>query len=197
MWVSVKPSGSSWMPRTRPRTRSEMPAMDGGPYGADEPWHLDGQLVMTGSPCATEGWSVSLLDRRGVLGVIRRRNVFGTAAGRRPTGQQGQGVLRGRARLGGVGNHALAGIAGQRGGLERQVDVADDRVVDELHPGAVDPDVVRGPPDSEVVAAGGELPDQVGDSPLVWIAAGPGAQQAAGAVPTSAPLAEELVRLRS
>jgi hypothetical protein len=34
------------------------------------------------------------------------------------------------------------------GGLERQVEVADDRVVDELDAGAVDLDVGGGPPDT-------------------------------------------------
>src|ERR671911_2199107 len=41
-----------------------------------------------------------------------------------------------------------------------------------------------------------ELPDQVGDSPVVWIAAGLGAQQGDGVVRDSVPVAEELVRLR-
>ncbi len=36
---------------------------------------------------------------------------------------------------------ALAGIGGEREGFERQVEVADDRVVDELHAGGVNPDV--------------------------------------------------------
>jgi len=40
------------------------------------------------------------------------------------------------------------GSAGQWEGLERQVEVADDRVVDELDAGAVDPDVKGGPPDT-------------------------------------------------
>jgi hypothetical protein len=52
------------------------------------------------------------------------------------------------------------------------------------------------PPDSEVVAAGGELPDQVGESPVVRIAAGLGAQQGDAVVGDSVPVAEELARLR-
>jgi hypothetical protein len=40
------------------------------------------------------------------------------------------------------------GSAGQLEGLERQVEVADDRVVDELDAGAVDLDVGGGPPDT-------------------------------------------------
>jgi hypothetical protein len=40
------------------------------------------------------------------------------------------------------------GSAGQLEGLERQVEVADDRVVDELDAGAVDLDVRGGTPDT-------------------------------------------------
>ena len=54
---------------------------------------------------------------------------------------------------------ALARIGGDREGFEREIKVADDRVVDELDAGGVDPDVVGGPSDPELVAAGGQLPD--------------------------------------
>src|SRR6266851_7181528 len=76
-----------------------------------------------------------------------------------PAGQQAQGVLGGRPRLGGVGEEALTGIGSQRERLECQLKVPDDRVVDELHASGVDPDVVGGPPCPELVAAGGQLPD--------------------------------------
>src|SRR5207247_7838635 len=58
------------------------------------------------------------------------------------SGQQAQGVLGGRPRLGGVGQEALGRIGGQRERLECQLKVPDDRVVDELDAGGVDPDVV-------------------------------------------------------
>src|SRR5437016_5276769 len=77
-----------------------------------------------------------------------------------PAGQQAQGVLGGRRGLGGVGEEALAGIGGQRERLEGQLKVPDDRVVDEFHAGGVDPDVVGGPSGPELLAAGGQLPDQ-------------------------------------
>lgn len=48
--------------------------------------------------------------------------------------------------LGGVGEQALARSGGDREGLERELKVPDDRVVDELDAGGVDPDVVGGPP---------------------------------------------------
>src|SRR6266568_3577028 len=112
-----------------------------------------------------------------------------------PAGQQAQGVLGGRPGLGGVGEEALAGIGGQRERLACEVEVTDDRVVDEFHAGGVDPDVVGGPSGPELVAAGGQLPDQVRESPVVGIAAGLGAQQGDRVVGYLVPVAEELARV--
>jgi hypothetical protein len=67
--------------------------------------------------------------------------------------------VRGGIGLGGVGEQALAGFGGDREGFEREIKISDDRVVDELDAGGVDPDVVGGPPDPELVAACGQLPD--------------------------------------
>jgi hypothetical protein len=61
--------------------------------------------------------------------------------------------------LGGVGEQALTRIGGNREGFEREIKIPDDRVVDELDAGGVDPDVVGGPSDPELVAAGGQFPD--------------------------------------
>jgi hypothetical protein len=95
--------------------------------------------------------SVGSLDRLGLLGVV----------GRVPTGEQVQGVVRGRPGLGGVGEKALAGVGTQGKGLERQLEVSDYGMVEELDAVGVDPDVVGGPSDPELLAAGGQLPDQV------------------------------------
>jgi hypothetical protein len=46
-------------------------------------------------------------------------------------------------------------------GFEVQVQIADDRVVEVFDSGAVQADVVGGPPDPELVAAGAQLPDEV------------------------------------
>jgi len=113
-----------------------------------------------------------------------------------PAGQQAQGVLGGRPRLGGVGEEALTGIGGQRERLECQFKVPSDRVVDEFHAGGVDPDVVGGPSDPELVAAGGQLPDQVRQLPVVGFAAGLGAQQGDRVVGHFVPVAEEPARVR-
>src|SRR6266545_4433703 len=98
--------------------------------------------------------------------------------------------------LGGVGEEALAGIGGQREGLERQLEVPDDRVVEALHAGGVDPDVVGGPSATELLAAGGQLPDQIRQLPVVGVAAGLGAQQGDRVVGDLVPVAEELGRVR-
>jgi hypothetical protein len=78
----------------------------------------------------------------------------------------------GRSGFGGVGEQALAGVGGQGEGLEGQVEVADDGMVEELDAAGVDSDVVRGPALSELFAAGGQLPDQVREVPVVGVAAG-------------------------
>src|SRR4051794_40025834 len=85
--------------------------------------------------------------------AVRTRMAVVRGAGS-PAGQQAQGVLGGRPGLGGVGQEALTGIGGRRERLECQLKVPDDRVMDELHAGGVDPDVVGGPSDPELVAAG-------------------------------------------
>jgi hypothetical protein len=59
--------------------------------------------------------------------------------------RRGGGVLRGRPRLGGVGEEHLAGIGRPMGRSQGQAEVADDRVADELDAGALDLDVGRPP----------------------------------------------------
>jgi hypothetical protein len=104
--------------------------------------------------------------------------------------------VRGGTRLGGIGEQALARFGGDREGLERELKVPDDRVVNELDAGGVDPDIMRGPPDPELVAAGGQLPDQVRQSPVVGIPAGLGAQQGDRVAGDLVPVAEELGGVR-
>src|SRR5258708_13735645 len=52
------------------------------------------------------------------------------------------------------------------------------------------------PPCPEIIAAGGQLADQVRQLPVVGIAAGPGAQQGDRVVGYLVPVAEELGRMR-
>jgi hypothetical protein len=102
-----------------------------------------------------------------------RLRVSVEAAGSKPSVVAAQratrrgGVLRGRPRLGGVGEEHLAGIGHQWERLERQVEVADDQVADELDAGPVNLDVRRRPTGHESVASGGQLPDEVREAPVV------------------------------
>ena len=90
--------------------------------------------------------------------------------------------MGGRTGFSGVDQEALAGIGRSGEGLEGQVEVPDDGVVKELDAAAVDADVVRRPAAAELLATGGELPDQVREVPVVGVAAGFGAQQGDGVV---------------
>jgi hypothetical protein len=113
--------------------------------------------------------------RSGLLRVVGRRGLLRRRpCGRGPAGEHAQGVLRRRRLLRGVGEQALALLAGDREGLVREVEVADDRVVDELDAAGVDADVVGGPADPELVAARGQLPDQIRDSSVVGSPGAPG-----------------------
>jgi hypothetical protein len=57
--------------------------------------------------------------------------------------------------------------------LVAEVEVADDRMVNPLGAGAVEAHVVRGPAGAELVAGGRELPDEVRQAAVVWVATGP------------------------
>jgi hypothetical protein len=69
-------------------------------------------------------------------------------------------------------------------------------MVDQLDAGGVDLDVVGGPSSPELVAAGGQLTDQVGEAPVVGVAAGLGAQDGDRVVGGLVPVAEELGGVR-
>ena len=121
--------------------------------------------------------SVGLARRSTVICIARGGAQIAIVGRGGPTGQQVQGVVGGRVDCGGVDEQALGGVGGKRQGLEGQLEVTDDRMVDEFDAGRVDADVVGGPTASEVVAAGGELSDEVGQVTVVGIAACFGAEQ--------------------
>src|SRR5687768_543011 len=102
-------------------------------------------------------------------------------------GEKGQRLLRGRARLGGEGDQSLTGAGCELHPLVREGEVAYDRMVELLGAGGVPADVVGGPQGAELLAAGGQLPDELGQLPVVRVAAGLGPQQGyavgGGAVP--------------
>ena len=81
-----------------------------------------------------------------------------------------------RAGLGGVDEHRQAGVGDELHRLERQVQLADDRVLEALDAGVVVADVVGRPERPEHLAARRQLADEVGELAVVRVAAGFGAQ---------------------
>jgi hypothetical protein len=77
--------------------------------------------------------------------------------------------LGGRAAFGGVGHEGLADIGGEFECLVGQVEVAGEGVVEQLGAGPVGAYVVGGPSAPEVVAAGGELADQIAEVAVVGV----------------------------
>jgi hypothetical protein len=93
-----------------------------------------------------------------------------------PAGEQLQCVLGPRAGLGAVGGQRQARVGQQLHGVEGDIDEADDRVGEVFGPVLVQPHVVRRPAGAEVVAAGGEIANQVGELTVVGVTAGFAAQ---------------------
>ena len=90
-----------------------------------------------------------------------------------PGGEQGEVVVRGRSRLGGVGDHRQPGFGGQLEVVVEQRERADDRVAEVLDAARVRAHVVPGPELAEGVAAGGQLADEVGQGAVERIGGGP------------------------
>jgi hypothetical protein len=65
-------------------------------------------------------------------------------------------------------------------------------VAEVFHPGLVQPDVMLGPPAAELLAAGRELADQVGQLAVVGVTAGFGPQQRDGGVGDVVPAGVEV-----
>src|SRR3954452_11372464 len=95
---------------------------------------------------------------------------------RRPAGEEVERLLRGRPSFRGEDRDAESVVGAELHRLVTQMQLADHRVVDALGAGAVEAHVVRCPAQAELVAAGGQLADEVGERPVVGIAAGLGAQ---------------------
>jgi len=84
-----------------------------------------------------------------------RAGVFQRCPGGGPAGEELEGVVGGRARLGGVGGEGEAFVGFDGHGLEHEVEVPDGWVAEVLEAGAVQADVVGCPEGAEFVAAGG------------------------------------------
>jgi len=88
---------------------------------------------------------------------VRRLGV----GGGRPAAKELERVLGAAPGLGGVGEERQAGVGGEVEAVVRQVEVADDGMVELLDAGVVEADVVRGPARAERLALGRELADEV------------------------------------
>ena len=82
-------------------------------------------------------------------------------AGSSPTRKQFEAVLRPRAGLGGVDEQRQSRIGRQFHALIPQFELANHRMMQVLHAGAVQAHVVRGPPGAEILAAGGQFADEL------------------------------------
>ena len=69
-------------------------------------------------------------------------------------------------------------------------------MVDQLDAGGVDLDIMRCPSTPELVAAGRQFTDQIGEAPVVRVAAGLGAQDRDRVVGGLVPVTEELGGVR-
>lgn len=120
--------------------------------------------------------------RRLGLAVLRQR----------PAGQEGEPLGGDRSGLGAVDEEGEADIGGELHALVVQLEFADDGVVQALEAGAVERDLVRGPADSELLAARRELPDEVGERLVVRVPAGRGPEDGDAGVGGALPVVEEV-----
>ena len=109
---------------------------------------------------------VSTVSAAAVLGVV----------GGGPGAEELESFVGRRAGFGGVDGEGEAGFGGHLESFVGEGELADDGVVEPFGAGAVVADVVAAPAGAEVVAAGGELADEVVEQPVVRVAAGFGAQ---------------------
>jgi hypothetical protein len=107
---------------------------------------------------------------RGHGGVACRRNIL--LLRRCPARQEPESVRGGGAWFRHVDQKLPSWVRREVGALEQEVEIADDRVVEVLHPGGVTADVVGAPLRPELFAPGGELTDEVLEVLVVWVAAG-------------------------
>ena len=111
-----------------------------------------------------------------------------------PSSPAPAGVRGRRPGRGGVDEHRQAGCLGDGEQVVHEVEAADDGVVDLLGAAAVLVHVVAGPPGTELLAAGGQLADEVVQARVVRGPARLGAQDADRVVGGLVPVDPEVVR---
>jgi hypothetical protein len=90
----------------------------------------------------------------------------------------------------------IPGIGREVQRVEHQMEIPDDRVMDVFAPGAVEAHVMRGPAGTELLAPHRQLSDQVGQGPVVRVAAGFDAEDRHSVVGCALPVEEECAGLR-
>ena len=92
----------------------------------------------------------------------------------------------------GVDEQGQAGVGGKLHGLEVEVEGADDGMVDAFAAGPVEADIVGGPPAAELLAASGQLADQLDELFVVGVAACLGSEHGGDVISGALPVGEEL-----
>src|SRR5580698_4873700 len=138
----------------------------------------------------------ALPDQRGYFGnrLGMRRQLSGHLSRGRPAREQLQAVRAGSSGSCGVDEQGEAGVSWKLHGLEIEVEEADDRVADALMAGAVEPDIVGGPPGAEYLTAGGELTDQLDQLLVLRVAASLRTEHGSDVVGGTVPVRKELAR---
>ena len=139
---------------------------------------------MVCSERATTGHDPALRARAVERHVRRRR---GPAA----RGQAVQRLLGRRAGPGRVHDEDLADVGQQLESVVVEREVADEGVMERLAAAAVLQDVLGGPANTELLAPGGKLADEVGEVAVVGIPAGFGPEAADGGVGDAVPVPVE------
>ena len=123
--------------------------------------------------------------------AVRLRAVLGRRWVCGPGAEEPESFGGRRAGFGGVDGEGEAGFGGHLETFVGEGELADDGVVEPFGAGAVVADVVAAPAGAEVVAAGGELADEVVELAVVRVAAGFGAQDRDADVGSRVPVGVE------
>ncbi len=98
------------------------------------------------------------------------------STGDRPAGEQAQVLCGIGSGSGGVDDQGLVWVRRQDESLKVELQVPDDRVVQGFPPHPVQPHIMVGPQLGEVLAAGGQFPDEIAEDRVVRVAPGRAAQ---------------------
>jgi hypothetical protein len=110
----------------------------------------------------------------------------------RPAREEVKRLVCSRVRFRHVHEDALSRVAGKVQGFVGQSEIAHDGVVKVLHAASVEPDVVGRPADTELLAARGQLANQVSQGSVIGVSSGLGAQGSNDVVGDVLPVDEQI-----